>query len=94
MLALVDEGRPFTETVTTTRFMLNVPLMVALAYMDAAPRNDTGRAVPAGFWLMNKFGGAMTFKLQQVTGLDPADRRGRTADPLRGDASTPPARTS
>ena len=29
---------------TTTRFMLNVPLMVALSYMDAAPRNDTGRA--------------------------------------------------
>ena len=51
--ALVDEGRPFTETVTTTRFMLNVPLMVALAYMDAAPRNDTrprraGRLLAAG----------------------------------------------
>ena len=67
---LVDEGRPFTETVTTTRFMLNLPLMVALAYMDAAPRNDTGRAVAAGFWLMNKFGGPM-FRYQQVTNADP-----------------------
>ena len=42
VLALVDEGRPFTETVTTTRFMLNVPLMVALAYMDAAPQRRPG----------------------------------------------------
>ena len=77
VLALVEEGRPFTETVTTTRFMLNVPLMVALAYMDAAPRNDTGRPVPAGFWLMNKYGGAQMFKFQQVTGLDPVTGAGR-----------------
>jgi hypothetical protein len=71
VMALLDEKRPFTETVTTTRFMLNLPLMVALAYMDAAPRNDTGRLVASGFWVMNKFGGAQMFKLQQVTGLDP-----------------------
>lgn len=71
VLALVDEGKPFTETVTTTRFALNLPLMVTLAYMDAAPRNDTGRAVPAGYWLMNKYGGAMGFKMNMVTGLDP-----------------------
>jgi hypothetical protein len=70
MMALVEEGRPFTETVTTTRFALNVPLMVSLAYMDAAPRGDTGRQVTTGYWLMNKYGGAM-FKMQMVTGLDP-----------------------
>jgi hypothetical protein len=68
--SLVEEGRPFSETVTTTRFAVNLPLLVTLAYMDAAPRNDTGRAVANGFWLMNKYGGA-NFKLQMVTGLDP-----------------------
>jgi hypothetical protein len=70
VLAMVDAGRPFTETVTTNRFMLNVPLMVALSYMDAAPRNDTGRPVPTGYWLMNKYGGP-SFKMTMVTGLDP-----------------------
>jgi hypothetical protein len=67
---LVAQGRPFTETVTTNKFMLNVPLMVALSFMDAAPRNDTGRAVPGGYWLMNKYGG-QSFRMQMVTGLDP-----------------------
>ncbi len=67
--ALVAERRPFTDTVTTRRFALNLPLMTTLAYMDAAPRNDLGRPVTAGFWLMNKYGGAM-FKMQMVTGAD------------------------
>ncbi len=67
---LVAQGRPFTETVTTTKFMLNLPLMVALSNMDAAPRNDTGRPVPAGYWLMNKYGG-QSFHMTMVTGLDP-----------------------
>jgi hypothetical protein len=70
VMSLVDAGRPFNETATTTSFMLNVPLMVALSYMDAAPRNDTGRAVASGFWLMNKYGG-QSFRMQMVTGLDP-----------------------
>jgi hypothetical protein len=72
VLALVDEGRPFTETVTTTRFMMNLPMMVALAYMDAAPRGDSGNQVGSGFWIMNKYGGPTTFRFQQVTNLDPA----------------------
>jgi hypothetical protein len=72
VLALVDEGRPFTETVTTTRFMLNLPLMVALAYMDAAPRDDQGRAVQNGYWLVNKYGGARVFKYTQSLNVDPA----------------------
>jgi hypothetical protein len=55
VLALMDEGRPFTEAVTTRRFMLNPPLMAVLAYMDAAPRNDTGRAVNSGQWLTTKY---------------------------------------
>jgi hypothetical protein len=71
VMALVDEGRPFTETVTTNRFMLNLPMMVALSYMDAAPRDDQGRAVNAGYWLVNKYGGAKTFAFTQTTGVDP-----------------------
>jgi hypothetical protein len=69
-LSLVDERRPFTETVTTNRFMLNVPLMVALSYMDAAPQNDVGRPVQAGYWLANKFGGK-SFKFTQTVNADP-----------------------
>jgi hypothetical protein len=69
--ALVDEGRPFTETMTTTRFMLNVPLMVALSFMDSAPRDDLGRSVAAGYWIVNKFGGPKVFKFTQVTNIDP-----------------------
>jgi hypothetical protein len=45
--ALVAQGRPFTETVTTTQFMLNVPLMVALSYMDAAPATTPAARWPA-----------------------------------------------
>ena len=71
VLALVDEGRPFTETVTTTRFMLNVPMMVALSYMDASPQDDLGRALPAGSWLLAKFGGPRTFKFTLTTNTDP-----------------------
>jgi hypothetical protein len=70
VLAMIDERRPFTETVTTTRFMLNVPLMVALGYMDAAPQDDLGRALPAGSWLLNKYG-AKTFKVVLTTNTDP-----------------------
>lgn len=54
-LALMDERRPFTEVLTTRRFMMNPPLMAVLAYMDATPRNDTGRAVAAGQWLTQKY---------------------------------------
>lgn len=69
VLSLIDEHRPFTETLTTNRFMLNVPLMVALAYMDAAPQNDLGNPVPAGFWHLTKFG--KTFKFVQTVNADP-----------------------
>jgi hypothetical protein len=72
VLALVDEGRPFTETVTTTRFMLNVPLMVALSFMDGAPQDDLGRNLPAGSWLLNKYGGPRNFKFTLTTSTDPA----------------------
>ena len=54
-LALIEEGRAFTETVTTERFLLNPPLMSAYAYMDAVPLNDLGRPVPAELWLLGKY---------------------------------------
>jgi len=72
-MALVDEGRPFTETVTTTRFKMNVPLMVALSYMDATPMDDKAAGVAAGYWLLNKHN-AKTFK---VTLVDEAVQGGK-----------------
>jgi hypothetical protein len=68
VLALIDEKRPFTESVTTTRFMLNVPMMVALSYMDAAPQDDLARPLAAGYWHLKKY---TTFKFVQTTNLDP-----------------------
>jgi hypothetical protein len=69
-LALVDEGRPFTEAVTTNRFMMNLPLMAVLAYLDAAPQDDLGRTPTANSWVLNKFG-AKTFSFTLTTNTDP-----------------------
>jgi len=35
MLALLDEGRPFTDALTTRRFMMNPPLMSFIAFTDS-----------------------------------------------------------
>jgi hypothetical protein len=88
VMALIDEGRPFTEAVTTNRFMLNVPMMVSLAYMDTAPRDDQGRSVANGYWLVNKYGGARVFKYTQVTNIDPATG---VATPIPFEESIDPA---
>jgi hypothetical protein len=88
VLALIDERRPFTETVTTTRFMLNVPMMVALAYMDGAPQDDLGRNLPAGSWLLAKFGGPRNFKFTLTTNTDPATG---VATPIPFEQSIDPA---
>jgi hypothetical protein len=53
VLALIDEGRPFTEVVTTRRFMMNVPMMSILAYLDAVPVDDKG--VQRSSWLTSLF---------------------------------------
>src|SRR4051794_34503249 len=55
VLALMDEKRPFTEVVTTTRFMLNSALMSLLAQSDAKPQADDQKDVAAGFWLLGKY---------------------------------------
>ncbi len=42
-LALVDEGRPFTEVMTTSRFMMTPALMELYAFLDAWQVDDTGK---------------------------------------------------
>lgn len=42
---LVSEGRPFTETVTTERYMLTPPLMSLIAWLDLQQVNDRGQRV-------------------------------------------------
>jgi hypothetical protein len=49
---VVERGEPFATTVTTRRFMLNLPMMVALSYLDAAPIDDAKKQPVAGSWLM------------------------------------------
>jgi hypothetical protein len=68
VLSLLDEGKPFNEVVTTQRFMMNPPLMAFLAYMDAVPRNDLGRNVTAGMWLLQKY---PTLTFTRTANLDP-----------------------
>lgn len=45
VMQLVAEGRPFSETVTTRRYMLNPPLMALLAYIDSLHVDDKGGRV-------------------------------------------------
>jgi hypothetical protein len=51
---LIEEGRPFTEVATTERFMLNPPLMAALAFMDAWQVDDSGLPRTAQSWLLEE----------------------------------------
>ena len=58
---LVQEGRPFTETLTTNRYMLTTAMMSVLSYVDEKTSSDTGKgnvdrlaqrnALPGGFTL-------------------------------------------
>ncbi len=52
---IVQDGRPFHEILTTRTFMLNVPQMVMLAWLDSAPRDDLGENLPS--WLLQKYDG-------------------------------------
>lgn len=49
---VVAGDQPFTQTVTTRSFMLNLPLMVALAYVDAAPVSDSKTQTVSVPWLL------------------------------------------
>ncbi|HJX21103.1 MAG TPA: hypothetical protein VJ454_08930, partial [Steroidobacteraceae bacterium] len=44
-LQLVQEGQPFTSTMTTRRFMLTPRLMLLYAFLDAIQVNDSGGSV-------------------------------------------------
>src|SRR5467141_3718373 len=44
-LQLVQEGQPFTSTMTTRRFMLTPRLMLLYAYLDAIQVSDSGASV-------------------------------------------------
>ena len=43
VLALIEEGRPFTEAITTRRFMMTPALMEFYAFLDAWQVNDDGK---------------------------------------------------
>lgn len=53
-LQLIKEGRPFTEVLTTRRFMLNPPLLSSLAFMEALEFDDVGNPRPAE-WVQRRF---------------------------------------
>lgn len=67
-LGIVQEGRPFTEVATTTRFKLNTPLMATLLFVDAHPRTDSFQAVQDS-WLLKRFA---KFKITATYNVDPA----------------------
>ena len=46
-MELIDEGRPFTETMTTQRFMMTTPLMMFYSYVDTRSTNDRGQFINA-----------------------------------------------
>lgn len=61
-LQLIDEGRPFTEALTTDRFVLNPPLMMLLAYIDNVVVDDLGAT---STWLATRFGSRFAFTLHR-----------------------------
>jgi hypothetical protein len=69
VLALIDEGRPFTEVLTTDRFMLNAPLMSSYAFIDAFPQSDSDKVVAQGIWLIRQK--YPMFSFTRTTNLDP-----------------------
>lgn len=53
--SIVADGRPFHEIMTTRTFMLNVPQMVLLSWLDAAPRDDLAEDLPS--WILQSHDG-------------------------------------
>lgn len=52
---IIDQGRPFTEVATTRTFYMNVPLMMAMAYVDSTPRDDTNAYVEGHSWIEDAY---------------------------------------
>lgn len=63
-MQLVKEGKPFTEVLTTRRFMLTPALMVALAWLDERQSGDGGGASDA---LNNELGPNASYLMQGDT---------------------------
>jgi hypothetical protein len=83
-LALIDEKRPWTEVATTDRFMLNPPLMVVLAALDALPHDDDNKLVRAGVWPLQEFPGLTLVRTNNpdpVTGVSTPIPYAETIDP-------------
>lgn len=57
VVALIDEGRPFTEVLTTRRFMMTTGLLHTIAYIDTMPRNDLGEDAGDWAWFLDKYPG-------------------------------------
>jgi hypothetical protein len=74
VLQLLDEGRPFTDVVTTQRYMLTPPLMALLAFTDAVLQDDDGNPVRQS-WLLQKYPGLT------LVGDSPAVAFSETIDP-------------
>ncbi len=63
-MQLVTEGAPFTDVLTTNRFMLTPALMVAMAWLDERIAGDGGFG---GDLLNNEFGDAAQYTMQGDT---------------------------
>jgi hypothetical protein len=55
-LELMDEGAPFTEVVTTQRFMVTPPILSLMAYADATPTDDNLSFLSQHFWVNQMLG--------------------------------------
>ena len=50
-LQLVNENAPFTQVITTQRYMMNTPMMAMSAYLDAVPQDDFTNDVMSAYWM-------------------------------------------
>ncbi len=73
-VALVQQGHPFTETLTTRRFMLTPRLMALYAFLDALQINDGGATID----LFQKANPGFSFTLTAKRGAIPLSQ---TLDP-------------
>jgi hypothetical protein len=72
-LQIVNSGAPFTNAVTTDTFMLNIPMMAALAFNDMDVMDDNGSFVPGN--LLKNY---PNFQFTRTTAVVPIDQ---TLDP-------------
>ena len=54
-LQLVNENAPFTQVLTTQRYMMNTPMMVMSAFLDAIPQDDNAGDEMQGYWMAKAY---------------------------------------